>query len=201
MLRLSEGMSMPRQWRISFVEGLADALVDRLETDADCELQLELMELLEREDDHSGLYAQKKTNLLVTENNRQGFSKDQLEEWDDAIQEYLDLKARMDAPNTPEFPIGTVAYYGPDDKVTTKIAAGVIEYEGAEVIVRRWGGSDVTTSPKVQKEIEEFFREYGVKNVGVSDGNLGCPHEEGMDYPSGEDCPFCPFWKGKREKM
>jgi hypothetical protein len=48
-------MSMPRQWRISFVEGLADALVDRLETDADCELQLELMELLEREDDHSGL--------------------------------------------------------------------------------------------------------------------------------------------------
>jgi hypothetical protein len=27
---------------------------------------------------------------------------------------------------------------------------------------------------------------------------LGCPHEEGEDFPHGEDCPFCPFWKGKQ---
>ena len=24
------------------------------------------------------------------------------------------------------------------------------------------------------------------------------PHEEGLDFPNGEDCPFCPFWKGKQ---
>jgi len=29
-------------------------------------------------------------------------------------------------------------------------------------------------------------------------GNIGCPHEEGLDFPEGEDCPFCPFWKGKQ---
>ena len=27
---------------------------------------------------------------------------------------------------------------------------------------------------------------------------MGCPHEEGEDFPEGEDCPFCPFWKGKQ---
>lgn len=32
----------------------------------------------------------------------------------------------------------------------------------------------------------------------ATDGNIGCPHEEGEDFPSGEDCPFCPFWKGKQ---
>lgn len=27
---------------------------------------------------------------------------------------------------------------------------------------------------------------------------MGCPHEEGEDFPVGENCPFCPFWKGKQ---
>ena len=34
--------------------------------------------------------------------------------------------------------------------------------------------------------------------VAMSDGNMGCPHEEGQDFPHGEDCPFCPFWKEKQ---
>jgi len=32
----------------------------------------------------------------------------------------------------------------------------------------------------------------------MTNGVIGCPHEEGIDYPLGEDCPFCPFWKGKQ---
>ena len=56
----------------------------------------------------------------------------------------------------------------------------------------------MTTSPKVKKEMEAFFKKYGVKSVAMSDGNMGCPHEEGKDFPHGEDCPFCPFWKGKQ---
>jgi hypothetical protein len=31
-----------------------------------------------------------------------------------------------------------------------------------------------------------------------TDRNMGCPHEEGEDFPDGEDCPFCPFWAGKQ---
>lgn len=98
----------------------------------------------------------------------------------------------------PKYPIGTVAFYGPDDKRTTKIAAGVILHDGAEAIIERWVASDVTTNPKVQREMKAFFKKYGVKSVAASDGNMGCPHEEGEDFPYGGDCPLCPFWKGKQ---
>ncbi len=99
---------------------------------------------------------------------------------------------------SPQFPIGTIAYYGPDDKTTTKIVAGVINEEGAEPILKRWMASDVTTNPKVQEQIDRFFKKHGVRRVGMSDGNMGCPHEEGEDFPVGGDCPFCPWWKGKQ---
>ena len=98
----------------------------------------------------------------------------------------------------PEYPIGTIAMYGPDDKTTTKIAAAVFLTKDSRSIIRRWVATDVTTNPKVQAEIEAFFKEYGVTSVAMSDGNMGCPHEEGQDFPHGEDCPFCPFWKGKQ---
>lgn len=100
--------------------------------------------------------------------------------------------------NRPEYPIGTVALYGPDDKITTKIAAGVITSPTAEPILMRWMATDVTTSPKIQREMQEFFQHHGVKSVVVTQGNMGCPHEEGEDFPDGEDCPFCPFWAGKQ---
>ena len=103
---------------------------------------------------------------------------------------------KRDTP--PKFPIGTIAFYGPDDKTTTKIVAGVILKEDAEAIVERWVGTDVTTSPKVQQQIDTFLEKYGVESVAMSEGNMGCPHEEGEDFPEGEDCPFCPFWKGKQ---
>src|SRR5687768_5389000 len=86
------------------------------------------------------------------------------------------------------FPIGTVAYYGPDDKTTTKIAAGVILREGGEVILERFVGTDVVRDAKVAERIKQFFAKHGVKSVVVTDGNLGCPHEEGLDFPRGRDC-------------
>ena len=103
-----------------------------------------------------------------------------------------------DEDDAVEFPIGTIAYYGPDDKTTTKIVAGVVTEEEAEPIIRRWVATDVTTNPKVQQEIDNFFKQHGVTRVGMSDGNIGCPHEEGEDFPVGGDCPFCPWWKGKQ---
>jgi len=47
----------------------------------------------------------------------------------------IDLGA---SPQQPQYPIGTVAMYGPDDKTTTKMAAGVILHENAEPIMMRW---------------------------------------------------------------
>jgi hypothetical protein len=98
----------------------------------------------------------------------------------------------------PEYPIGTMAFYGPDDKTTTKIAAGVFQAPDSKAIIRRWVATDVTTNPKAQREIKEFFERHGVKSVAASSRNMGCPHEEGEDFPEGEDCPFCPFWKGRQ---
>jgi hypothetical protein len=55
--------------------------------------------------------------------------------------------------------------YGPDDKTPTKIAAGVILHDGTEAIIRRWVATDVTTDPKVQQELTDFFLRHGVKQV------------------------------------
>ena len=133
------------------------------------------------------------TGRLVTEDNQRLLSEADLDEWNAAIEEY---EAKHQKP--PQYPIGTVAMYGPDDKTTTKIAAGVIVHDGAEAIIQRWVATNVTTNPKVQQEMKELFLQHCVKSVAMSDGNMGCPHEEGMDFPHGEDCPFCPFWKGKQ---
>jgi hypothetical protein len=96
------------------------------------------------------------------------------------------------------YPIGTITLYGPDDETTTKIAAAVIVCEDAEPVLKRWVGTDVMTNAKVQRELQEFFQQHGVQSVSMSEGNMGCPHEEGEDFPMGEDCPFCPFWKAKQ---
>lgn len=94
--------------------------------------------------------------------------------------------------------MGTVTYFGPDDKLTTKIVAAVIRSEGAEPILERWVGSNVMSNPKVRRKIREFFDHHFVKAVMATDRNIGCPHEEGPDFPVGQDCPFCTFWAGKQ---
>jgi hypothetical protein len=107
--------------------------------------------------------------------------------------------AKAKANRHGKFPVGTVAHYGPDDRRTTKIAAGVILREGeGPAFLERWVSDDVATSARVAEEIKGFFARHGVKSVVVTDGNLGCPHEEGKDFPTGRDCPFCPFWAGKQ---
>ena len=110
------------------------------------------------------------------------------------------LKKEQQPPETfsSKFPIGTLALYGPDDKRTMKIVASVIKREGAEPVLERWVGSNVKDNPKARREIREFFDKHGVKSVVATDRNMGCPHEEGKDFPVGEDCPFCPWWKGKQ---
>jgi hypothetical protein len=141
------------------------------------------------------IYATEKTGRLVTEGNMDRLSDLELDEWNAAIEEY---EAEHGSEEPPEFPIGTVALYGPDDKTTTKIVAGVIPDADGELIVERWVGTGVKDDPKVQRAIEEFFARHGVKSVAATDRNMGCPHEEGEDFPVGEECPFCPYWRGKQ---
>jgi hypothetical protein len=102
------------------------------------------------------------------------------------------------AREAEDYPLGTVARYGPDDKTATKVVAAVFAYDGADPVLERWVGTDVDTSPKVRAEVAGFLKAHGAKKAVAVPEILGCPHEEGEDFPLGEDCPFCPFWKGKQ---
>jgi len=139
------------------------------------------------------VYASQKTGWFVTEDNRFLLSDEDLAEWDAAIEEH-DSQHRQPG----RWLIGTIAFYGLDGKVPTKITAGVIRDDNTKLITQHWIGTKVTDNPKVKDELQAFFRRYGVKSILVGSGNVGCTHEEGLDFPVGEDCPFCPSWKGKQ---
>ena len=104
----------------------------------------------------------------------------------------------MSKSNKLRYPAGVVAMYGPNDKTVTMLVATTYLHKTAKPIQRKWVATDVTTNPKVQQEMKDFFLQHGVKQVAMSQGNMGCPHEEGEDFPHGEDCPFCPFWRWKQ---
>jgi hypothetical protein len=42
-----------------------------------------------------------------------------------------------------------------------------------------------------------FIEQHTAKTVVVADRIIGCPHEEGIDYPEGKQCPACPFWASR----
>jgi hypothetical protein len=96
--------------------------------------------------------------------------------------------------------IGTIAFYGPDNRHASKVAVGILP-EGAEEVslMERWheGSLDVRIDPEIGRKVVAFLQEHRVRQVAVAEGIIGCPHEEGVDYPEGSACPRCPFWQGK----
>ena len=97
------------------------------------------------------------------------------------------------------YPIGTLAFYGPDENFANKVAVGFIESENAEPEMNVWFADkeDVRHDRKIGMEITEYLTSRGVKSVVASDGIVGCPHQEGIDYPEDQDCPQCLYWIGK----
>jgi len=97
------------------------------------------------------------------------------------------------------FPVATVALYGPDDRRATKLVVGIISHEGAEPELRKWYSedSDIRSIPNIESEIQAFIKEHAVLSVSMVDRIIGCPHEEAVDYPDGESCAQCPFWRGR----
>jgi len=90
-----------------------------------------------------------------------------------------------------------VAYYGPDASRASKVAVGIIPEEDAHATeLRRWFSetADVRADRAISGEILEFIQLHRAKSVVLSPGIIGCPHEEGIDYPDGEVCPRCPYW-------
>ena len=58
-------------------------------------------------------------------------------------------------------------------------------------------GTGITESPTFRKELLEFIEEVQAHKIVLTMGVIGCIHEEGKDYPKGEECPFCLFWQGR----
>lgn len=92
------------------------------------------------------------------------------------------------------YPFGTLAYFGPDDQTITKIVVGILPDQDHDPILKKWLGAGIAEDAQTVAEIGAFFQEHAVQNIVMTEGIIGCPHEEGIDYPSGESCPECPFW-------
>ena len=113
----------------------------------------------------------------------------------------IDMKARRSGRGRPvKYPVATVIPYGPDDKTVTKLVVGILPTEQAETAapVQRWVATDVADSEDVARQMYAFMKAHRVKTVVTSTVVMGCPHEEGKDFPDGGHCPFCPFWRGKQ---
>lgn len=98
------------------------------------------------------------------------------------------------------FPAATVAWYGPDDTRATKAVVSIVPDKGSEPTHQATfvgGGADLREDPFTGDQVVAFVEKHDAVSVFVAGKILGCPHEEGVDYPEGGACPDCPFWAGR----
>jgi hypothetical protein len=98
------------------------------------------------------------------------------------------------------YPVATIALYGPDERRATKIAVGIVTLEGAEPDdLERWFAhhGDIRSDDEITRQVRAFLAKHNVVSVVAVDRIIGCPHEEGIDYPDGTACPQCPFWANR----
>jgi hypothetical protein len=66
------------------------------------------------------------------------------------------------------YPIGTIAFYGPDDRFGSKVAVAVIPGEDEEAIaLERWqpDADDVRMSAAIGEQVPAFLEQHGVKSA------------------------------------
>ena len=112
----------------------------------------------------------------------------------------MTIVSRQRARQSAEYPLATIAPYGPNNTLATKLVVSVLERPGQRdpSAMRTWTthSADVRHDPAIAAEVADFLREYGIRHSTTSDRIIGCPHQEGIDYPMGRTCPRCPFWAG-----
>ena len=97
------------------------------------------------------------------------------------------------------YPIATIAFYGPNNKIATKVVCAILNHDNAELEpMKKWfSSSDLRKSELILGEILSMIDDNGVNTVSMVEEILGCPHEEGIDYPEGNFCPKCSYWQGR----
>lgn len=93
------------------------------------------------------------------------------------------------------YPLGTIAYYGPDDQRASKVVVGVVDKQDNLLAMEKWFSEqdDVRLSSTINQQIVDFLDQQLASSAVMVDRIIGCPHEEGIDYPLGGVCPDCPF--------
>ena len=99
------------------------------------------------------------------------------------------------------YPLATLAYYGPDNTRASKAVVGIVLSEQASDVARlqKWwsDATDIRTDPVIIQQMLTFLDQQHVQRIVMVDRIIGCPHEEGSDYPEGETCPQCPYWANR----
>ena len=99
-----------------------------------------------------------------------------------------------------KYPLATISAYGPDNTRATKLVVGIQRRAGQKspMEMRSWSSDagDVRHDQVIAAELADWLRSRGIKDTVSYDRIIGCPHEEGIDYPMGRACPQCPFWSG-----
>ena len=96
-----------------------------------------------------------------------------------------------------KYPLATIIGYGPDSKRATKLVVSIFRGPGErEGLMEKWlvPEGDIRQNPVIQAEVAAFIKRHHAVETVANAQLLGCPHEEGIDYPEGGVCPHCPFW-------
>lgn len=97
-----------------------------------------------------------------------------------------------------KYPLATIIGYGPDHKTATKLVVSIFRKPGQPdpVAIEKWivQGGDIRHDPGIAAAVADFIKRHHAVETVTYDRLLGCPHEEGIDYPTGGVCPHCPFW-------
>jgi hypothetical protein len=88
--------------------------------------------------------------------------------------------------------------YGPDTARATKLVAALFTRPSRRDAdaMESWTleAGDVRNDPVVAAHLAAWLKSHGVKDTITTDRIIGCPHQEGIDYPMGRACPQCPLW-------
>jgi hypothetical protein len=96
--------------------------------------------------------------------------------------------------------IATYSEYGPTDNFCTKIVVGIVDKNSSNIIdMKKWfsDGQDIRLDLDIKNSVFQFIKRYNVYTTVSLGRIIGCPHEEGIDYSLGSECPTCVFCHNK----
>jgi hypothetical protein len=108
--------------------------------------------------------------------------------------------AQRHARGCVAIPLGTVAFYGRDNRFATKVVAAILSAPEQVDLMEKWYANrlDARIDPHIGAEVAHFLRRHGAKGLAVTDGIFGCPHAGRHRLPGGGIVLSLPFLEPSR---